>query len=491
MLHIRDCPGTTSTFDVCPFPWCRKVKHLLYHLVACPRPRDCAICSPIALSPNWQFIVGLTNHRREKQRERAKAALAATAAAKAKAPPPKVACTTKNAKPVLYRPPVKKPTLTNKPYKPAIAKPTPPAPAARVSLITRPATNTGPGRAPPTTKPTNGVVVKSLVKPVGRSSVVVVKARPHRPVISGATSTATALSGTKPTVVPLPGVDDAASHQKCVSSVVVSTINSDVTPATPALVPVSVKSDNNDSFQGSSLPTETEESATDGSFSAACSSDNAHQCPTAELGNAEEVPTAMEIEPHSEGTHDSIAISVASGESTQAALRSSVHVDSQVVATAAAVAASMNTDEPHPGEERAVDATSLKTNDSVAGGYLDDNGQRKEPGITDAEMPNMTQAHTNTASVCAVSERSTTCNSVEVIASVDTTKRDPDSKALPSVMPSSIVTPPTSSTANKPANPTPFTIQRPLSEASQTQTKLGANMDVVAIDGAPLRSMAS
>jgi hypothetical protein len=81
-----------------------------------------------------------------------------------------------------------------------------------------------------------------------------VKARPHRPAISGATSTATALSGTKPTAGPLPGVDDAASHQKCVSSVVVSTINSDVTPATPALVPVSVESDNNDSFQGSSLP---------------------------------------------------------------------------------------------------------------------------------------------------------------------------------------------------------------------------------------------
>jgi hypothetical protein len=69
-------------------------------------------------------------------------------------------------------------------------------------------------------------------------------------------------------------------------------------------------------FKAPHCLTETEESATDGILSAPCSSENAHQCPPAELGNAEEVPTAMEIEPHSEGTHEMIASSIASDEST-------------------------------------------------------------------------------------------------------------------------------------------------------------------------------
>jgi hypothetical protein len=132
-------------------------------------------------------------------------------------------------------------------------------------------------------------------------------------------------------------------------------------------------------------------------------------------------------------------------------------------------------------------ATSLKdVTNSVAGGYLDDEGQREEPGLTDAEMPNMKQAHTNTASVCAVSERSTTCKNVEMIASVDTTKSDPDSMTMPSVMPSSIVTP-TDIVCSKQNEliPLPLLFNHRDPKASQTQTKLGANMDVVAIDVSP------
>ena len=66
MLHVRDCPGTTSNFDVCPFPWCRKVKHLLYHLVSCQNPRQCAICSPTDISKSLQSLSGLNTFRGKK-----------------------------------------------------------------------------------------------------------------------------------------------------------------------------------------------------------------------------------------------------------------------------------------------------------------------------------------------------------------------------------------------------------------------------------------
>jgi hypothetical protein len=85
MLHVRDCPGTTSTFDVCPFPWCRKVKHVLSHLVSCQHPSKCAICSPKDLSKSLQALVGLNNFRTRRYRERllnsAKKAAAARQAA--------------------------------------------------------------------------------------------------------------------------------------------------------------------------------------------------------------------------------------------------------------------------------------------------------------------------------------------------------------------------------------------------------------------------
>ena len=69
MMHVRDCPGTTSSFDVCPFPWCRKVKHLLYHLVSCPEPDLCDICSPTGMSQNLSALRGLNEYRLKKRKD--------------------------------------------------------------------------------------------------------------------------------------------------------------------------------------------------------------------------------------------------------------------------------------------------------------------------------------------------------------------------------------------------------------------------------------
>ena len=69
MLHVRDCPGTTSTLDVCPFPWCRKVKHLMYHLVSCIDSENCPICSPKEIPKGLEGLVGLNAHRIKKHRE--------------------------------------------------------------------------------------------------------------------------------------------------------------------------------------------------------------------------------------------------------------------------------------------------------------------------------------------------------------------------------------------------------------------------------------
>lgn len=68
-MHVRDCPGTTATFDVCPFPWCRKVKHLLYHLVSCPEPDLCEICSPSEVSHNMNALRALNDFRMQRQKE--------------------------------------------------------------------------------------------------------------------------------------------------------------------------------------------------------------------------------------------------------------------------------------------------------------------------------------------------------------------------------------------------------------------------------------
>jgi len=69
MLHVRDCPGTTPAYDICPYPWCRKTKHLLYHLVSCTSPVTCKICSPSEISENLRSLRGLNNYRSQKRRD--------------------------------------------------------------------------------------------------------------------------------------------------------------------------------------------------------------------------------------------------------------------------------------------------------------------------------------------------------------------------------------------------------------------------------------
>ena len=69
MLHVRDCPGITANNDVCPFPWCRKTKHLLYHVISCRNPDKCPICSPTDLPKNIKSLVGISRIRAAKHRE--------------------------------------------------------------------------------------------------------------------------------------------------------------------------------------------------------------------------------------------------------------------------------------------------------------------------------------------------------------------------------------------------------------------------------------
>ena len=120
MMHVRDCPGPTSTYDVCPFPWCRKVKHLLYHLVSCEKPEECSICTPTDIPPTLKALRGLNAHRHKKHREKLRTAAAAgasvrVAATKARAPPPSV----KNGAPVSKLPVSKHPAA---PLKSGIAR---------------------------------------------------------------------------------------------------------------------------------------------------------------------------------------------------------------------------------------------------------------------------------------------------------------------------------------------------------------------------------
>lgn len=70
MLHVRDCPGTTLTDDVCPFPWCRKVKHLLYHLLSCTVPHECDICSGSEMEYNMSRLRHLNAFRMKKTRNK-------------------------------------------------------------------------------------------------------------------------------------------------------------------------------------------------------------------------------------------------------------------------------------------------------------------------------------------------------------------------------------------------------------------------------------
>ncbi|CAN0116912.1 unnamed protein product, partial [Ectocarpus fasciculatus] len=49
MLHMRDCTGHTANGDPCEHRWCRPCKSLLSHLVRCPDPNTCRICTPLDL----------------------------------------------------------------------------------------------------------------------------------------------------------------------------------------------------------------------------------------------------------------------------------------------------------------------------------------------------------------------------------------------------------------------------------------------------------
>lgn len=114
MLHVRDCPGLLSNGDVCPFPWCRKTKHLLYHLVSCEKSDDgkeCGICCPKNLSSNLSELVGLNKHRRKQFVDRTKAIVAAAkrqqlAAARAKAVAPRAAVQHQYRGPVVRKGPI-------------------------------------------------------------------------------------------------------------------------------------------------------------------------------------------------------------------------------------------------------------------------------------------------------------------------------------------------------------------------------------------------
>jgi len=83
MLHTRDCPGTTSLYDICPFPWCRKTKHLLYHLISCRESETCKICSPEIFPANLSALKGLNKHRRQRQEQRKTTTLASATVATA------------------------------------------------------------------------------------------------------------------------------------------------------------------------------------------------------------------------------------------------------------------------------------------------------------------------------------------------------------------------------------------------------------------------
>jgi hypothetical protein len=78
MMHVRDCPGTTSSYDICPFPWCRKTKHLLYHLVSCASPSTCKICQHVGVNSNLRSLVGLNKFREQKRKKQNEASLSST-----------------------------------------------------------------------------------------------------------------------------------------------------------------------------------------------------------------------------------------------------------------------------------------------------------------------------------------------------------------------------------------------------------------------------
>ncbi|CAM9595980.1 unnamed protein product [Ectocarpus sp. 8 AP-2014] len=77
MLHMRDCTGHTANGDPCEHRWCRPCKSLLSHLVRCPDPNTCRICTPLDLPGPLRQLRDLN----VAQARHASAAAAAAAAA--------------------------------------------------------------------------------------------------------------------------------------------------------------------------------------------------------------------------------------------------------------------------------------------------------------------------------------------------------------------------------------------------------------------------
>jgi hypothetical protein len=297
----------------------------MYHMVACPRPRDCAICSPISLSPPLRSLIGLNNYRRKKHRERMKAVMAAAAAAaKAKPVPPRVPYVPKGAKPASYRPPAKKTTAAK--YKTA----TPKHVAPRITPISRPGAKPI-ARGLTLIKPSNGVRVKSLVKPVGRS-IVILKARPQRPALNVAKPTVAALPGAETVAKsgPTPVVSSIGAMTKpTVESIQVPAPLSILVPTKPvvanALVaaPLAAAKAKSSAAVVAALAVNALEEA------AKAAMESSTESKTTPKGAAKEaVPTASKIE---------------AKQASDAAMKKAVSVNSIAVATASAIAAAMVT----------------------------------------------------------------------------------------------------------------------------------------------------
>jgi hypothetical protein len=197
MLHVRDCPGTTASFDVCPFPWCRKVKHLLYHLVSCATPESCGICSPRRLSESLKNLSGLNIYRAKKHRQRMIAALKSrNAAAKAKG------ALAPDAGPVAQRTGPKKVSDAAKPVRVrATSVGRAPVPATAVTAVTLPKEK---AQTQPGEKPMSGAKLTKAMVP-GMPSNPVQPAAP--PVLSGAARPIATLKPMPTGTIATPGDD--------------------------------------------------------------------------------------------------------------------------------------------------------------------------------------------------------------------------------------------------------------------------------------------
>ncbi|CAM9548611.1 unnamed protein product [Ectocarpus sp. 13 AM-2016] len=92
MLHMRDCTGHTANGDPCEHRWCRPCKSLLSHLVRCPDPNTCRICTPLDLPGPLRQLRDLNvAQARHASAAAAAAAVTATARSSAAAAPPAAA----------------------------------------------------------------------------------------------------------------------------------------------------------------------------------------------------------------------------------------------------------------------------------------------------------------------------------------------------------------------------------------------------------------